>query len=253
MEKSFNMKKIFKLLCVVMMFVLSLSVTGCFDDDDEKEPASSNSGSSASFSNKGMKELEEVKIKVREGKVVTLNNQNPRNFRGAQPVAKKPSASNDIIEMAASKFKGDKLNVVILTGGTKKWNIKDIERNTTNIYTLEGENLIRQATFGRQLLSDPRTLTTFVNYATTIYPSDKYALVFWDHGGGPVWGYGVDGMAKPEKNSLFVPELKAALANSALAQKKAEFIGFDACLMATVETAQQLQDFAKYMVASEHR
>ena len=58
-------------------------------------------------------------------------------------------------------------------------------------------------------------------------------------------------MAKPEKNSLFVPELKAALANSALAQKKAEFIGFDACLMATVETAQQLQDFAKYMVASE--
>jgi hypothetical protein len=268
MEKSFKMRKFFKLLCVVMMFVLSLSVTGCFDDDDEKDPASSNSGSSASFSNKGMKELEEVKIKVREGKVVTLNNQNPRNFRGAQPVAKKPftlmvymcgtdleeetaAASNDIIEMAASKFKGDKLNVVILTGGTKKWNIKDIERNTTNIYTLEGENLIRQATFGRQLLSDPRTLTTFVNYAATIYPSDKYALVFWDHGGGPVWGYGVDGMAKSEKNSLFVPELKAALANSALAQKKAEFIGFDACLMATVETAQQLQDFAKYMVASE--
>ena len=135
MEKSFKMNKFFKLLCVVMMFVLSLSVTGCFDDDDEKEPASSNSGSSASFSNKGMKELEEVKIKVREGKVVTLNNQNPRNFRGAQPVAKKPftlmvymcgtdleeetaAASNDIIEMAASKFKGDKLNVVILTGGT---------------------------------------------------------------------------------------------------------------------------------------
>ena len=119
MEKSFKMNKFFKLLCVVMMFVLSLSVTGCFDDDDEKEPASSNSGSSASFSNKGMKELEEVKIKVREGKVVTLNNQNPRNFRGAKPVAKKPftlmvymcgtdleeetaAASNDIIEMAAS-------------------------------------------------------------------------------------------------------------------------------------------------------
>ena len=50
MEKSFNMRKFFKLLCVVMMFVLSLSVTGCFDDDEE--PSSSNSGSSASFSNK---------------------------------------------------------------------------------------------------------------------------------------------------------------------------------------------------------
>ena len=99
------------------------------------------------------------------------------------------------MEMAASKFKGEKLNIVILTGGTKQWKIKDIGRNTCNIYTLEGETLVRQATFGRQLLSDPRTLMTFVNYASTIYPSDKYALVFWDHGGGPVWGFGVDEMA----------------------------------------------------------
>ena len=267
MEKSFKMKKVFRYLCVVMMFLLSFSVAGCFDDD---EPASSGSGSSssASYSNKGMKDPEDVKIKVKDGKVVTLDNQKPNNFRGAQPVAKKPftlmvymcgtdlegeggSASGDIMEMAASKFKGEKLNIVILTGGTKQWKIKDIGRNTCNIYTLEGETLVRQATFGRQLLSDPRTLMTFVNYASTIYPSDKYALVFWDHGGGPVWGYGVDEMAKKEKNSLFVPELNAALANSALAQKKAEFIGFDACLMATVETAQQLQRYAKYMVASE--
>ena len=267
MEKSFKMKKVFRYLCVVMMFLLSLSVAGCFDDDDE--PASSGSGSSsASYNNKGMKDPDDVKIKVKDGKVVTLDNQKPRNFRGAQPVAKKPftlmvymcgtdlegeggAASGDIIEMAASKFKGEMLNIVILTGGTKQWQIKDIGRNTCNIYTLEGETLVRQATFGRQLLSDPRTLTTFINYASTIYPSDKYALVFWDHGGGPVWGFAVDELAKKDKNSLFVPELNAALANSALAQKKAEFIGFDACLMATVETAQQLQRYARYMVASE--
>lgn len=267
METSFKMKKVFRYLCVVMMFLLSLSVAGCFDDDDE--PASSGSGSSsASYSNKGMKNPDEVKIKVKDGKVVTLDNQKPHNFRGAQPVAKKPftlmvymcgtdlegeggAASGDIMEMAASKFKGEKLNVVILTGGTKQWKIKDIGRNTCNIYTLEGETLVRQATFGRQLLSDPGTLATFVNYASTIYPSDKYALVFWNHGGGPVWGFAVDEMAKKEKNSLFVPELNVALANSALAKKKAEFIGFDACLMATVETAQQMQRYARYMVASE--
>ena len=265
MEKSFKMGKFFRILCVVMMFVMSLSVAGCFDDD---EPGSSGSGSSASFNNKGMKDPDEVKIKVRDGKVVTLNNNNPRNFHGAKPVAKKPftlmvyicgtdlegegaAASRDIMEMAASKFKGENLNLVILTGGTKKWAIKDIGHNSCNVYTLEGETLVRQATFGRQLLSDPKTLTTFINYAATIYPSDKYALVLWDHGGGPVWGYGVDELAKKEKNCLFVPELNAALANSALAQKKAEFIGFDACLMATVETAQQLQQYARYMVASE--
>ena len=234
MDKSIKMGKLFRVLCVVMMFVLSLTVTGCFDDDDEAEP--SGSGSSASFSNKGMKDPYEVKIKVKDGKVVTLNNQNPRTFRGAQPNAKKPftlmvyicgtdlegeggAASGDIAEMAASQFKGENLNLVILTGGTKKWEIKDIGRNSCNVYTLEGETLIRQATFGRQLLSDPRTLTTFVNYATAIYPADKYGLVFWDHGGGPVWGFGVDEMARKEKDCLYVPELNVALANSSLAMQ----------------------------------
>lgn len=266
MEKSFRMQNFFRFLCMVMLFVISLTTTGCFDDDEDTGP--SDSGSSVSFSNKGMKNLDEVKIKVRDGKVVTLDNQSPRTFRGAQPVAKKPftlmiyicgtdleeedaAATNDIIEMAASKFKGGNVNVVILTGGTKKWQIKDIGRSRCNVYTLEDESLIRHATFGRQLLSDPRTLTTFVNYATTVFPADKYGLVFWDHGGGPVWGFGVDELAGREKDCLYVPELNYALANSALAQKKAEFIGFDACLMATVETAQQLQRYARYLVASE--
>ena len=268
MMKSFKMGRFFRFLCMIMIFVLSLSVTGCFDDDEEEVGSSGSGSSSVSFNNKGMKDLDEVTIKVRDGKVVRLDNQKPHNFRGAQPISKKPftlmvymcgtdleeedaAASKDIIEMAASKFKGENLNVVLLTGGTKKWQIKDIGRNSCNIYTLEGENLIRQATFGRQLLSDPRTLVTFVNYATVIYPADKYGLVFWNHGGGPVWGFGVDELASKEKDCLFVPELNAALANSALAQKKAEFIGFDACLMATVETAQQLQRYAKYLVASE--
>ena len=34
MEKSFKMGKFFRILCVVMMFVMSLSVAGCFDDDE---------------------------------------------------------------------------------------------------------------------------------------------------------------------------------------------------------------------------
>ena len=157
MEKSFKMGKFFRILCVVMMFVMSLSVAGCFDDD---EPGSSGSGGSASFSNKGMKDPDDVKIKVKDGKVVTLNNNNPRNFHGAKPVAKKPftlmvyicgtdlegegaAASRDIMEMAASNFKGENLNLVILTGGTKKWAIKDIGRNSCNVYTLEGETLVR--------------------------------------------------------------------------------------------------------------
>ena len=228
MMKSFKMGRFFRFLCMIMIFVLSLSVTGCFDDDEEEAGSSGSGSSSVSFNNKGMKDLDEVTIKVRDGKVVRLDNQKPHNFRGAQPISKKPftlmvymcgtdleeedaAASKDIIEMAASKFKGENLNVVLLTGGTKKWQIKDIGRNSCNIYTLEGENLIRQATFGRQLLSDPRTLVTFVNYATVIYPADKYGLVFWDHGGG-LSGYGVDYLnPRRGQTMLSIPEIARAL------------------------------------------
>ena len=75
MEKSFKMKNFFRYLCIVMMFLLSLSVAGCFDDDDEPGTSGSGSGSSsASYNNKGMKDPEDVKIKVKDGKVVTLDN-----------------------------------------------------------------------------------------------------------------------------------------------------------------------------------
>lgn len=265
------MGKLLKLLCLTLMVLLScVMLGGCGGDDDNKaKPKKENKQSTATFSNKGMKDPDEVKIKVKDGRVVTLNNQSPYNFRGAQANPKKPftlmvyvcgtdleeeggCASGDIREMAASKFKGENLNVVLLTGGTRKWKTKGIDNTGCNIYTLEGDTLVRQATLGRQLLSDRRTLTTFVNFATNIYPADKYGLVFWDHGGGPVWSYGVDQfVARNGKQCLYVPELNLALANTPLSQKKAEFIGFDACLMATIETAQQLQAYAKYLVASE--
>lgn len=262
------MKKIFKLLCCVMMLILScLTMSGCGDDNGAKEKGNKKQ-STASFSNKGMKDVDDVKLKVKDGKVVALNNQNPYNFRGAQVQAKKPftlmvylcgtdlesengCATTDLKEMAASKFNGEKLNVVIFTGGTKKWKQKGLDNTGCNIYTLEGENLVRQATLGRNLLSDPKSLATFVNYATTIYPADRYGLVFWDHGGGPVWGYGVDQLARGKDTGLSIPELNMALSATSLAKKPAEFIGFDACLMASVETAQLLQRYGRFMIASE--
>lgn len=264
------MGKLLKFFCLTLMILLScVMLSGCGDDNSKAKPKKEDKQSISLFSNKGMKDPDDVKVRVKEGnKVVTLNNQSPFNFRGAQPNPKKPftlmvyvcgtdleeeggAASGDIREMVASKFNGANLNVVLLTGGTRKWKIKDIDRTGCNIYTLEGETMVRQATLGRQLLSDHRTLTTFVNYATKIYPADKYGLVFWDHGGGPVWSYGVDQFAHKNKQCLYVPELNLALANTTLSQQKAEFIGFDACLMATVETAQQLQRYGKYLVASE--
>ena len=31
-----------------------------------------------------------------------------------------------------------------------------------------------------------------LNYGFDFFPADSYSLILWDHGGGPVLGYGVD-------------------------------------------------------------
>jgi len=265
------MKNIFKLLCFMIMLVLScVLVAGCGGGGGSSSGGTKGPKAEKSFSNKGMKDPEKIKLKLGDTKnVVGLNVNSLNTFRGAKPNAKKPftlmvymngtdleaengAATGDLKEMVASGFNSKNLNIVVLTGGTKKWQNKVIDASGTHVYTLEGDTLTPRATFGNALISDPRTLACFTNYAMTIYPADNYGFVFWNHGGGPVWGYGKDQkVRKGNPDGLNLQQIKSAFANTGLAKKKAEFIGFDACLMATVETASSLQSFGKYLISSE--
>lgn len=97
-------------------------------------------------------------------------------------------------------------------------------------------------------LAAPKALSDFVAWGMEKYPAEKTALVFWDHGGG--WtGFGVD-ESTGEGELLTVPEIETGL-RSGLGDKKLALIGFDACLMASFETADTLAPFASYFLASE--
>ncbi len=52
-------------------------------------------------------------------------------------------------------------------------------------------------------------------------------------------------------DSLSLNEMALALENSLASKTPFKFIGFDACLMGTVETAYVLRDYADYMIASQ--
>ena len=41
-------------------------------------------------------------------------------------------------------------------------------------------------------MGDADTLMVFVNYGVQSYPANHYGLILWNHGGGPVGGYGSD-------------------------------------------------------------
>ena len=76
-------------------------------------------------------------------------------------------------------------------------------------------------------------------------------VILWDHGGGSISGVCFDEISD---DSLSLREIDTGLLST---MKNAgmtdtfEFIGFDACLMSTVETANVLASYSDYMIASE--
>ena len=69
-----------------------------------------------------------------------------------------------------------------------------------------------------------------------------------EHGAGSIAGFGSDELFYGDQ--LYLSEIEDAFASSYDGQKY-DLVGFDACLMACVETAAILEPYAKYMVASE--
>ena len=158
-------------------------------------------------------------------------------------------ASNDIQEMLKANT-SDKVNIIICTGGAKKWQIQGISNSVHQFYKVDGKShqLIRlEDNRGSKPMTDPATLTDFIKYCAQNYPANRNELILWDHGGGSVTGFGYD-----EKNgdgdSMTLAGINTALKNAGVTF---DFIGFDACLMATAETALMLDNYADYMIASE--
>ena len=158
-------------------------------------------------------------------------------------------ASLDIGEMMESGVNTDKNNILIYTGGASKWQISDIPTDSNNVYRLNGENFEPVKSYSALNMGDSNTLSEFIKYSMSTYPADSYGLILWNHGGGPIIGYGADEL---HGDLLTLTELKSAFSSAGLGSgKKLEFLGFDACLMGSVETAWMFKDYANYMIASE--
>jgi hypothetical protein len=120
-----------------------------------------------------------------------------------------------------------------------------------------------------------QTLSNFVEWAATKYRARKYALIIWDHG----QGYRADPAGKQvrvfrsatlspfrtvsndetNRSQLYVRDIQNSLmaslqklaTNNVLSRPRLDLIGFDACLMAMVETAYAMRQAADVMVGSQ--
>jgi len=166
---------------------------------------------------------------------------------GTDLESKHGMASNDLQEMAKADL-GSNINIVVYTGGCSKWKTSGISNSVNQIYQVKNGQLIRlEDNAGSGAMVSPSTLTDFIQYGKSHFEANRYALILWDHGGGSVSGYGYDEKNK-SSGSMTLAGINQALKNGGL---KYDFIGFDACLMATAETALMLDSYADYLIASE--
>lgn len=160
-------------------------------------------------------------------------------------------ATTDLSEMMEVQLP-ENVNVVIQTGGAAVWqnDQMDPEKLQRWLYNSEGLQLIEEQDTAN--MGDAQTLYEFLAFADENYPADKVAVTFWNHGGGSVGGaafdelHGLDSLDLAEMYQAFDAVWPADDENPAL-----ELVGFDTCLMATVDVASTFQGFAKYLVASE--
>ena len=160
-------------------------------------------------------------------------------------------ATTDLAEMMEVQLP-ENVNVVIQTGGAAVWQNEymDPAKLQRWLYNSEGLQLLEESDTAN--MGDAQTLYEFLDFANENFPADKVAVTFWNHGGGSVNGaafdeiHNLDSLDLAEMYQAFDAVWPADAENPAL-----ELVGFDTCLMATVDVAAVFRNFAKYLVASE--
>lgn len=173
-------------------------------------------------------------------------------------------ATGDLEEMLEGSV-GSRVRYVILTGGALEWQNDLVDGSVLELYLIEdGEISLLDSSDSYYYMNDPHTLYSFLSWGVANYPADKMGVVFWDHGGGSIMGVCVDELFFEDMNSgalenssdysstLTLPRISEALSSVYDEMTdQFEFIGYDACLMGTLENAFLMSSYARYLYASE--
>lgn len=169
---------------------------------------------------------------------------------GSDLEPKAGAASADLEEIATSGIDLSRNKVVVCAGGSPHWHNEQVNKDQINILALQEQGFTSVSTMESASMGTAEQLSSFLNYCYENYSSDEYALILWDHGNGPVMGYGKDILYG--NDALLLSEMAQAMESSVFSEeKKLAWVGFDACLMASAELSCLLSDYANYLIASQ--
>ena len=111
------------------------------------------------------------------------------------------------------------------------------------IHAGDKPNALWGNSIGEVDMGSANTLKNFVDWGTSSYKADHYALVMWGHGDGLNVSYD-----DRTDDGISGSELGSVLGSTG---NKVELVGTDACLMATTEFAYQISNNAAVFVGSQ--
>lgn len=233
------------LILVILFMLLKGGAGGLFGGNSDRPDTSGHSASTETKADntvaKGSREKRTKILGKNKDKITIMV-----YMCGTDLESKYKMASSDIEEMKAASL-GKNIDIIIYTGGCSDWKSNGISSSVNQIYQIKDGKLVNLVSDdGAKSMTDPKTLSGFIQYCNANFPANRNELILWDHGGGSVSGYGYD--EKYKNGSMNLGGISQALKDGGITF---DFIGFDACLMATAETAFMLDDYADYLVASE--
>lgn len=160
------------------------------------------------------------------------------------------AATNDFSELLDVELPPN-VKVLIQTGGAKEWQNSTVPSGKTARYLYDSDGLHELEKIQNADMGTPKTLADFLRYGQENYPADHHVFVFWDHGGGSAAGVCYDEQTGHMLSLNDIRQAFESVCQASTDNPPFEIIGFDACLMATYDTANTLSGLARYMVASE--
>ena len=160
------------------------------------------------------------------------------------------SATNNLAELFKVPLP-ENVTFFIQTGGASKWHLKGVPSNKIGRFVYDSKGFRELQILPDASMGKKETLTEFLSFAGEHFPADKRMVIFWDHGGGSIGGFCYD---EKFEETLSLNDLQYALENSFgknPSEPPLEMVTFDTCLMATLETANILQGYSKYLTACQ--
>ena len=122
---------------------------------------------------------------------------------GSNLESKRGAASSNIEELLKANIRSD-INIIIQTGGSKKWRTPGIDEKSISRYRINNKNLDLLEKKEQDNMGSSTCLEDFLKFLGKNYPSDKMSLILWDHGSGSAGtfcmdeNYGMDGLSALE-------------------------------------------------------